>query len=177
MAYPEQLHNHYETARELPLYNPVEATLIYVKNADGNMGFVSASTFRQELDAAGLATDADIAALQSQITSGSFDKVYATNNGNGTNFAVGDDAWIGDINVANTMQVSGVEDPTKGYVRFGSGSSSPSFGYGGTNDHVDLSCALKLQAFPTLPTATVGTLAVSGSHLYFHNGSGWNQVV
>jgi hypothetical protein len=101
----------------------------------------------------------------------------ATNNGNGTNFKVGDDAWIGDINRENTIQISGLQDPTQGYVKFGSGSSSPSLGYGGTNDHVDLSCALKLGQLATLPTATVGTLAVSGSHLYFHNGTTWNQVV
>jgi hypothetical protein len=101
----------------------------------------------------------------------------ATNNGNGTNFKVGDDAWIGDVNRSNTVQISGNQDPTQGYIKFGSGSSSPSLGYGGTNDHVDLSCALKLGQFATLPTATVGTLAVSGSHLYFHNGTTWNQVV
>jgi hypothetical protein len=103
--------------------------------------------------------------------------IYSTNNGNGTNLKIGDDAWIGDVNRANTIQISGAEDGTQGYIKFGSGSASPSLGYGGTNDHVDLSCALKMQQFATLPTATVGTLAVSGSHLYFHNGIGWNQVV
>jgi len=103
--------------------------------------------------------------------------VSATNNGNGTNFKVGDDAWIGDVNRVNTLQIMGQEDPLQGYIKFGSGSSSPSFGYGGSNDHVDLSCALKLNQMASLPTATVGTLAVSGSHLYFHNGTGWNQVV
>jgi hypothetical protein len=103
--------------------------------------------------------------------------ISATNNGNGTNFKVGDDAWIGDVNRTNTIQISGQQDSTKGYIKFGSGSASPSFGYGGSNDHVDLSCALKLQQFPTLPTATVGTLAVSGSHLYFHNGTSWQQVI
>jgi len=102
--------------------------------------------------------------------------LHATNNGNGTNFKVGDDAWIGDVNRANTLQIMGQEDVLQGYIKFGSGSSSPSFGYGGSNDHVDLSCALKLNQMATLPTATVGTLAVSGSHLYFHNGTGWNQI-
>lgn len=103
--------------------------------------------------------------------------VTATNNGAGTNFKVGDDAWIGDVNRVNTIQISGLQDPTQGHIKFGSGSSSPSLGYGGSNDHVDLSCALKLGQFETLPTATVGTLAVSGSHLYFHNGTSWQQVV
>ena len=40
MAYPEKLHNHYETGKDLPPINPVEATLIYVKDTNGNMGFV-----------------------------------------------------------------------------------------------------------------------------------------
>jgi len=48
------------------------------------------------------------------------DIVHASNNGNGTNFQVGDDAWIGDINIANTFGIKGQQDGTQGYVRFGS---------------------------------------------------------
>jgi hypothetical protein len=47
------------------------------------------------------------------------DIIHAVNNGNGTNFQVGDDAWIGDINVANTMRVAGQQDSTQGYIVFG----------------------------------------------------------
>lgn len=54
--------------------------------------------------------------------------VSATNNGNGTNFRVGDDAWIGDINVANTLQVMGQQNSNQGYIKFGSGSSNPILG-------------------------------------------------
>lgn len=54
--------------------------------------------------------------------------VAATNNGNGTNFKVGDDAWIGDINFGNTLQIKGVQDGTNGFIKFGSGSSSPIVG-------------------------------------------------
>jgi hypothetical protein len=104
------------------------------------------------------------------------DTFQSINNGNGTNFKVGDDAWIGDVNRANTIQISGLQDPTQGYIKFGSGSSAPSLGYGGSNDHVDLSCALKLGQFGTLPTGTVGELAVSGSNLFFHNGTSWMKV-
>jgi len=50
----------------------------------------------------------------------SFDKVYATNNGNGTNFKVGDDVWLGDFNKSNTLKVKGQQDATKGYLSFGS---------------------------------------------------------
>ena len=48
-----------------------------------------------------------------------FDTVTATNNGNGTNFKVGDDAWIGDISIANTIKVKGIQDATAGYITFG----------------------------------------------------------
>jgi hypothetical protein len=104
------------------------------------------------------------------------DTFYSTNNGSGTNFKVGDDVWIGDVNRPNTVQISGLQDPTNGYLKFGSGSSSPSFGYGGSDDRVDLSCALKLGQFSTLPSGVVGELAVSGSNLFFHNGTSWMKV-
>jgi hypothetical protein len=49
-----------------------------------------------------------------------YDKLYTTNNGNGTNVKIGDDAWIGDVNLGNTISIKGVEDATKGGVVFGS---------------------------------------------------------
>ena len=50
--------------------------------------------------------------------------VAATTNGSGTNFKVGDDAWIGDINLSNALQIMGQQDNTKGYVVFGNGDTS-----------------------------------------------------
>ena len=44
----------------------------------------------------------------------------STNNGNGTNYRIGDDVWIGDINIANTFRVQGVQDSSQGYITFGS---------------------------------------------------------
>ncbi len=58
-------------------------------------------------------------------------QLIATNNGNGTNVRIGDDAWIGDINVANTIRISGVSDATKGYITFGN-SSNTALGRDGT---------------------------------------------
>ena len=49
----------------------------------------------------------------------SFDQVFATNNGNGTNFKVGDDAWIGDVNTANALRVMGQQNAANGYIIFG----------------------------------------------------------
>jgi len=61
----------------------------------------------------------------------SFDQVIATNNGNGTNFKIGDDAWIGDINAANTFRVQGQQDATQGYIVFGN-SNATALGRTGT---------------------------------------------
>jgi hypothetical protein len=47
------------------------------------------------------------------------DRIHAVNNGNGTNFRVGDDAWLGDINVANTVRLMGAQDNTQAFLRFG----------------------------------------------------------
>lgn len=49
-----------------------------------------------------------------------YDKLYATNNGNGTNFKVGDDVWIGDVNTSNHMSVQGVQDSSKAGILLGS---------------------------------------------------------
>jgi hypothetical protein len=54
----------------------------------------------------------------------SFDQVFTTNNGNGTNLKIGDDAWIGDYNVVNSIKVKGQQDATAGYISFGSGTEA-----------------------------------------------------
>ncbi len=61
----------------------------------------------------------------------SFDQVITTNNGNGTNFRIGDDVWIGDINVANTFRIQGVQDSTQAYIVFGN-SNATALGRTGT---------------------------------------------
>lgn len=52
-----------------------------------------------------------------------YNKLYTTNNGAGTNVKIGDDAWIGDVNVANNISVQGVQDASKGGIVFGNGLS------------------------------------------------------
>ena len=64
-------------------------------------------------------------------TTATADIFHSTNDGNGTNFQVGNDAWIGDINVANTIRVMGQEDATQGYIVFGN-SNATSLGRTGT---------------------------------------------
>ena len=53
-----------------------------------------------------------------------FDSVITGNNGNGTNFRVGDDAWLGDINVANTIRIQGAQNAANAYIVFGNGDST-----------------------------------------------------
>ena len=58
--------------------------------------------------------------------------VSANNNGNGTNFQVGDDAWIGDINVADTMSIRGQQSALNGYIIFGNADANGKLGRAGT---------------------------------------------
>jgi len=65
-----------------------------------------------------------------------FNTLYAgtfagTLNGLGQNFKVGDDAWIGDINLSNTIGIKGQQDGTQAYVVFGT-SNSQTLGRSGT---------------------------------------------
>jgi len=47
------------------------------------------------------------------------DKVISTNNGQGENFQVGDDAWIGDTNVADTVRIKGQQNSANAFIAFG----------------------------------------------------------
>lgn len=55
-------------------------------------------------------------------------KFRATSNGNGQAFQVGNDTWIGDVNVANTMRVSGLSNTEAGYIQFGNSTDGKSLG-------------------------------------------------
>lgn len=44
---------------------------------------------------------------------------YSTSNGVGTNYRLGDDCWIGDVNVANTTRLTGVQNSDRAYLQFG----------------------------------------------------------
>jgi Chaperone of endosialidase len=51
------------------------------------------------------------------------DQVYTSNNGNGQNVRIGDDLWIGDVNLSNTTRFSGNQDSTKAFIIFGTSDS------------------------------------------------------
>lgn len=114
-------------------------------------------------------------AKDSDLVDGSIDAIFntvqATINGTGTNFKIGDDAYIGDQNRSNTVILHGVQDANAGYLQFGSGSLKPSIGFG--NDG----------AFPAIGSsqAVTGSMLVKSAHLYFFNGgasnNGWSQII
>lgn len=58
--------------------------------------------------------------------------VIANANGTGNNFKVGDDAWIGDINITNTLVIKGQQDAANGYIIFGNGDTTSTLGRAGT---------------------------------------------
>jgi hypothetical protein len=73
-----------------------------------------------------------------------------------------------------------------GAIQFKSGSEfsgEQEFKYDYANNNViitgsvHISSVLNLSKLNPLPTGTTGSLAVSGSHLYFHDGTNWIQAV
>jgi len=50
--------------------------------------------------------------------------IVSSNNGSGTNFQVGDDAWIGDINAADTIGIRGQQNAANAYIVFGNADST-----------------------------------------------------
>ncbi len=136
----EERYSVVETAKDLPTYTAESTDKILARQADGKMGYILVSDLQTTLDGEGLATDAALQAVSASVASafdgtgvGVFSTVQANINGTGTNFKVGDDAFIGDMNLVNTMIVSGQQDRTKGYIQFGSGSNFPTIGGSGAN--------------------------------------------
>ena len=63
---------------------------------------------------------------------GSFDRVTTANNGGGTNLSIGDDAWFGDVNQADTVRIMGQQSANNGYIVFGNADNSIRLGRAGT---------------------------------------------
>jgi len=82
----------------------------------------------------------------------------------GTNTAPSQTFNVQDGNSQNTLQVNNATL---------AGLTGVNINLVGTTQITD---ALKLVAKDPLPTGGVGQLAVSGSNLYYHNGSSWSQI-
>ena len=94
------------------------------------------------------------------IITGSY--FVATNNGNGTNFKVGDDIWIGDVNIANTMQLTGQQTSTSAHIRFGSGSSNPVLG-ANNSSNLELTGSLSISGSLTIQNRPAFSIYGSGT--------------
>jgi len=155
--------------QELPTVTPNADTKMIVTDNDGTyLGYASVADLQVTVDGDGLAKDTD-------LTDGSidakFNTVHADVNGTGTNFKVGDDAYIGDVNITNTLSIKGVVDGTKGYIQFGSGSNMPKIGGGGTN-HLNIK---NIPTYANNATAIAGGL-VTGD-IYIYTGSDFLAIV
>lgn len=140
MPNPEKRYHVQRTSEDLPQYTVETTDQILTRQEDGMIGYISVDDLKTTLDGAGLATDEALQAVSASVASafngsgvGVFSTVQALANGTADNFKVGDDVLIGDINVSNLMQVKGIQDGTKGYIQFGSGSAMPRIGGNGSN--------------------------------------------
>lgn len=81
----------------------------------------------------------------------------ATSNGLGTSFKLGDDAWIGDVNLSNGFRVTGVQDATQGYIVFGNANNTVYIGRSGTGP-ITATGNFAVTGTTTLATSLTGLL-------------------
>ena len=58
--------------------------------------------------------------------------IAGNSNGLGTNFKVGDDVWIGDVNTADTMSIRGQQNAANGWIVFGNVDTTSKLGRAGS---------------------------------------------
>jgi hypothetical protein len=100
------------------------------------------------------------------VTTGNIvaDQIHAVSNGSGTNFRVGDDAWLGDINIANTVGLRGQQDATQGYIVFGNSNNTTYIGRSGTNP-ITVTGAFSVTGTITAATVNAATIGnISANH-------------
>jgi len=106
------------------------------------------------------------------VTAGAF---AGNTNGTGQNFQVGDDAWIGDINVADTVGLKGQQNGANGYIVFGNSDSTGRLGRAGTGP---LTYAGSFSITGTVTGASVVGGVMTGTSLSVSgNVSGGNLIV
>jgi hypothetical protein len=93
---------------------------VFVANSSGYIQFSDGSR-QYTANASNISNNQILASLQavSSTANITFDYVATANNGQGTNFRVGDDAWIGDINNADTIRITGQQNVNNAYIVFG----------------------------------------------------------
>jgi len=106
------------------------------------------------------------------VTAGAF---AGNTNGTGQNFQVGDDAWFGDINVADTVGLKGQQNGANGYIVFGNSDSTGRLGRAGTGP---LTYAGSFSITGTVTGASVVGGVMTGTSLSVSgNVSGGNLIV
>jgi hypothetical protein len=104
------------------------ATVIQTENANYYPVFVNSNNATAAYESAHTTGTIYVNPSTGQLTAQS---IIAAQNGTGQSLRIGDDLWIGDINVPNTIQLSGVQDSTQAYINFGI-SDAISLGRSGT---------------------------------------------
>jgi hypothetical protein len=92
------------------------ATSQYIQFSDGSRQYTANAGGGSSLSNTQILAGLQTVSATNNIT---FDYVAAANNGFGENFKVGDDAWIGDTNLANTIRIKGQQNSANAYILFG----------------------------------------------------------
>ena len=92
---------------------------VFVANSGGYIQFADGS--RQYTANASLSNNQILAGLQtvSPTANITFDTMILANNNNGRNLRIGDDAWIGDVNLSDTIAIRGAFNAANAYIVFG----------------------------------------------------------
>ena len=98
---------------------------VFVANSSGYIQFSDGSR-QYTANASNISNNQILASLQAVSTTANitFDYVATANNGQGFNFKVGDDTWIGDVNLADTLSIRGQQNSANAYILFGSANAN-----------------------------------------------------
>ena len=151
------------------------SSLFYIENNDTNTSFGFGGLYQQ-------ATTSAVKFLRNTEITGSLG-VSSTALFRGTTY-VTSSAGRTTLNPTSTIQESanGLTGSVLTLTQFYFGDPTGNAGFRKksgsilSTDELSITGSITLSQKSTLPTGTVGTLAVSGSNLFYHNGSGWTQI-
>jgi hypothetical protein len=114
------------------------------------------------------------ASLTGNITGGI---LISTATGTGQNFRIGSRAWIGEVNVNDTLIVTGQQNAANGYIIFGNGNNSQSLGRAGTGPLTysgDMSLSGNVTANNFAGNINIGNADISANSFTSNNFYGGN---
>ena len=88
------------------------ATSQYIQFSDGSRQYSANASLSNTQILAGLQTVSPTANI-------TFDTIIVANNGIGRSIRIGDDAWIGDVNLQDTVAIRGAFNAANAYISFG----------------------------------------------------------